>query len=119
MKPTGVERVKRNSINPPQGRFQVRIGIHAGDVVHRDDDVIGEDVNIAARIIEPLAGVGGICISQAETQTALALVRFWNEKDWSGAEDCFRQAIKLNPNYVTAHEHYTAFLACRRRPTRR
>jgi TolB-like protein/class 3 adenylate cyclase/tetratricopeptide (TPR) repeat protein len=51
----------------------------------------------------------------AETQTALAIVRFWNERDWSVAEECFKQAIKLNPNYVTAHEHYALFLACRRR----
>jgi hypothetical protein len=51
----------------------------------------------------------------AETQTALAIVRFWNERDWSRAEECFKQAIKLNPNYVTAHEHYGLFLACRRR----
>ena len=51
----------------------------------------------------------------AETQTALAMVRFWNQRDWSRAEDCFKQAIRLNPNYVTAHEHYCLFLACRRR----
>jgi adenylate cyclase len=51
----------------------------------------------------------------AETQTALAIVRFWNEKDCLSAEGCFKQAIKLNPNYVTAHEHYAFFLACRRR----
>ena len=51
----------------------------------------------------------------AETQTALAIVRFWNQRDWSVAEECFKQAIKLNPNYVTAHEHYALFLACRRR----
>src|SRR6266516_1124218 len=51
----------------------------------------------------------------AESQTALAMVRFWNERDWSRAEDCFKQAIRLNPNYVTAHEQYGFFLACRRR----
>jgi tetratricopeptide (TPR) repeat protein len=51
----------------------------------------------------------------AEAQTVLAMVRFWNERDWPRAEDCFKQAIKLNPNYVTAHEHYAVILACRRR----
>jgi hypothetical protein len=34
----------------------------------------------------------------AETQTVLAMVRFWNERDWFRDEDCFEQAIKLNSN---------------------
>ncbi|PYJ24762.1 MAG: hypothetical protein DME91_07435, partial [Verrucomicrobia bacterium] len=51
----------------------------------------------------------------AETHTVLAVVRFYNKRDWSRAEDSFKRAIKLNPNYVTAHEHYAIFLACMRR----
>jgi len=51
----------------------------------------------------------------AETQTVLAMVRFYNDRDWPKAEECFKQAIKLNPNYVTAHEQYAVFLACMRR----
>ncbi len=42
---------------------QVRIGIHIGDVVMKNNDIFGDGVNIAARL-QPIAEPGGICISQ-------------------------------------------------------
>jgi adenylate cyclase len=44
-------------------RVRLRIGIHAGDVLVRDGDIFGEDVNIAARI-QSLAEVGGVSVSR-------------------------------------------------------
>jgi adenylate cyclase len=45
-------------------RMIFRIGVNLGDVIHEDDRIYGDGVNIAARI-ESLADGGGICISGA------------------------------------------------------
>jgi adenylate cyclase len=54
----------RNMAYPPSRHMAFRIGITIGDVVERDGDLLGEGVNIAARL-EGLAEVGGICVSRA------------------------------------------------------
>jgi adenylate cyclase len=46
------------------GRLPLRIGIHVGDVVVQDDDLMGDGVNIAARI-EGVAEARGIAVSRA------------------------------------------------------
>jgi adenylate cyclase len=52
-----------NTKLPDNRRMNFRIGINLGDVLHKDDRIYGNGVNIAARI-ENLADPGGICISR-------------------------------------------------------
>ena len=42
--------------------LNLRIGIHQGEVIKQDGDIIGDDVNITSRI-EPFSAIGGVAIS--------------------------------------------------------
>ena len=56
--------VERNAGVPPERRIEFRIGIHLGDVVEESDgDLMGDGVNIAARL-EGIAEPGAICLSE-------------------------------------------------------
>jgi class 3 adenylate cyclase len=54
----------RNLAFPPSRRMVYRIGITVADVVEREGDLLGDGVNIAARLGD-LANPGGICVSRA------------------------------------------------------
>ena len=54
---------ERNAEVVPNKRIELRIGIHLGDVVEESDgDLMGDGVNIAARL-QGVAKAGGVCIS--------------------------------------------------------
>ncbi len=56
--------IERNAGVPPERRIEFRIGIHAGDVVEESDgDLMGDGVNIAARL-ESIAKPRAICLSE-------------------------------------------------------
>jgi adenylate cyclase len=56
--------VERNTGLPPERRIEFRVGIHLGDVVEESDgDLMGDGVNIAARL-EGICEVGGVCVSE-------------------------------------------------------
>jgi hypothetical protein len=68
----------RNAGVLPEQRIEFRIGIHIGDVmVQPDGDLLGNGVNLAARL-ESIAEPGGICLS----------------------EDAYRQVRDLNEEFV-------------------
>ena len=56
--------VERNAGVPPERRIEFRVGIHLGDVVEEaDGDLMGDGVNIAARL-EGICDPGAICLSE-------------------------------------------------------
>lgn len=58
------EVARRNGEVDPKRRMQFRIGVNLGDVIVDGDNLLGDAVNIAARL-EALSPEGGFCVSQS------------------------------------------------------
>ena len=56
--------IERNAGVPPEKRIEFRVGVHLGDGAEESDgDLMGDGVNIAARL-EGIAKPGAICLSE-------------------------------------------------------
>ena len=110
--------IERNAGLPPERRIEFRVGIHLGDVVEESDgDLMGDGVNIAARL-QGVAAPGAICLSEqrgarAKNPDAIDLtMRGWalyyqngvrHSKDKiNAARAFFEQALKIDPNDADA-----------------
>lgn len=58
------EQIAERENGPENDRLRFRVGINLGDIVEDGDDILGDSVNVAARL-ESLALPGGICVSRA------------------------------------------------------
>jgi len=84
-----------NAPLPLDRRIDFRIGINVGDIVVEDGDILGDGVNVAARL-EGLTEPGGICVSvrvREDTAGRLDLA----------FEDMGKQALKNIPRPVRAY----------------
>ncbi|MGC1891231.1 MAG: adenylate/guanylate cyclase domain-containing protein, partial [Stellaceae bacterium] len=97
-----------NATLPTDRRIEFRIGINMGDIVVEDGDILGDGVNVAARL-ESLAEPGGICVSarvQEDAAGRLDLV----------FEDMGEQALKKIARPVRAYRVLTAARSTFTRP---
>ncbi len=85
----------RNLAYPPSREMSFRIGLTVGDVVEREGDLLGDAVNIAARL-QGLATPGGICVSRAVYEQVV-------HKLSAKFEDIGEQHVKNIPDAIHAY----------------
>jgi TolB-like protein/class 3 adenylate cyclase/cytochrome c-type biogenesis protein CcmH/NrfG len=90
------EGMRQHNAGPSSGRpIEVRIGVHQGDVVVEGTDLLGDGVNIAARL-EALAEPGGICVSARVHEDAIGKIAL-------DAQDMGEQVLKNITRPVRAY----------------
>lgn len=78
----------------PDDQLVLRVGVNLGDVVESGDDLMGDAVNVAARL-ESIARPGGICVSAAVYEQIEGKLTL-------GAEDLGEQHVKNIPRPIHA-----------------
>jgi adenylate cyclase len=112
-----IQMAERNNHIPADRIMQFRMGIHMGDVMADEDEVFGDDVNIAVRL-ESVAAPGGIAISakahsEASRHLSATLIdagphRFKNIADpvhvwsWEPAGSDGRRELKETSSHLPA-----------------
>ena len=99
---------ERNASSPSDRRIEFRIGVHQGDIVAEQDDILGDGVNIAARL-EGLAEPGGICVSARVQQDAAGKLDL-------GFDDLSEQQLKSIARPVRVFRVVTGTQAVMARP---
>ena len=84
-----------NALVPETDRLVFRIGINQGDVIVNGTDLLGDGVNVAARL-ESLASPGGICVSSNVYEQLVGELTL-------GAEDLGPQHVKNIPRPIHAY----------------
>ena len=79
----------------PSDQLVLRIGVNLGDVVESGDDLLGDAVNVAARL-ESIAKPGGVCVSAAVYEQISGKLTL-------GAEDMGEQHVKNIPRAIHAY----------------
>jgi TolB-like protein len=88
--------------------FQLRIGIHLGEVIFENDDVFGDGVNVASRI-QAIASPGSIFISEAVHNSISNKkdfqTRFFIEQKLKNVTQPIKVYQIIADGVVTAHQH--------------
>ena len=84
-----------NQLGDEIDRLQLRIGINLGDVIVSGTDLLGDGVNVAARL-ESLAQPGGICVASSVYDQLVGKLTL-------GAEDLGDQHVKNIPRPIRAY----------------
>jgi adenylate cyclase len=79
----------------PDDQLVLRIGVNLGDVVESGEDLMGDAVNVAARL-ESIATPGGVCVSAAVYEQIAGKLTL-------GAEDMGEQHVKNIPRPIHAY----------------
>ena len=91
--------VERNAEVAPDKRIEFRIGIHLGDVVEESDgDLMGDGVNIAARL-EGVAKPGAICLSEDAYRQVKGRLDLAVSDLGPRRPRVMQQASRASPNY--------------------
>src|ERR1700720_2295287 len=93
---------QRNEGIPQDRRMLFRIGVNLGDILIEGDDILGDGVNIAARL-EGIAEPGGVCISssaydQVRGKVAIEFIDLGEQSLKNIARPIRAYAVGLNAN---------------------